>query len=67
MRISKDVNNLIQYAVYEDVGGNQYQTFDNREYADITGFAIGLEKYSSWLNGFIRYNWESATGKSAKL
>ncbi len=63
----KDVSNLIQYAVYEDVGGNQYQTFDNREYADITGFAIGLEKYSSWLNGFIRYNWESATGKSATV
>jgi hypothetical protein len=63
----KDVSNLIQYAIYEDVGGNQYQTFDNREYADITGFSISLERYSGWLNGFIRYNWESATGKSAQV
>ena len=63
----KDVSNLIQYAIYEDVGGNQYQTFDNKEYADITGFNISIEKYSSWLNGSIRYNWESATGKSGQV
>lgn len=63
----KDVSNLIQYAIYEDVGGNQYQTFDNKEYADVKGFHISIEKYSSWLNGFLRYNWESTTGKSAQV
>lgn len=63
----KDVSNLIQHAIYVDIGGNQYQTFDNREYADIKGFNISVEKYSSWLNGFIRYNWELTTGKSAQV
>lgn len=61
----KDVSNLIQFAVYQDNGGNRYFTFDNREYADIKGFHINLEKNSGFLRWYIRYNWESSTGKSA--
>jgi outer membrane receptor protein involved in Fe transport len=61
----KDVSNLIQYAIYEDTGGNRYFTFDNREYADVKGFHVNLERNMGMLRGYIRYNWESAKGKSA--
>ena len=60
----KDVSNLIQFAVYEDNSGNRYFTFDNREYADIKGFHLNLERNYGLLRGYIRYNWESAKGKS---
>ncbi len=61
----KDVSNLLQYAVYEDDGGNRYFRYDNKEYADIKGFHINLEKNTSWIKSYLRYNWESSTGKSA--
>lgn len=60
----KDVSNLLQFAVYEDLGGNRYFTFDNREYANIKGFQVNLEKNRGLFRGYIRYNWESAKGKS---
>lgn len=60
----KDVSNLLQFAVYEDNGGNRYFTFDNREYANIKGFQINLERNFGLLRGYVRYNWESAKGKS---
>jgi outer membrane receptor protein involved in Fe transport len=61
----KNVSNLVQLAYYTDKDGFVYQTFDNREYADIKGFHINLEKRYGFLRGFARYNWESATGKSS--
>ncbi|RMD93539.1 MAG: TonB-dependent receptor [Calditrichaeota bacterium] len=61
----KDVNNLIQHAVYTDSLGYSYETFDNREYADIKGFSIGLEKRYGNVTGSVRYNLQYATGKSA--
>lgn len=60
----KDVSNLLQFASYTDLSGNRYFTFDNKEYANIKGFQVNLEKKSGTLSGSIRYNWESATGKS---
>jgi outer membrane receptor protein involved in Fe transport len=60
----KDVTNLLQFAVYQDLGGNRYFTFDNREYANIKGFQVNLEKNLGMFRGYIRYNWESAKGKS---
>ncbi len=60
----KDVSNLLQFAVYEDNGGNRYFTFDNREYANVKGFHVNLEKNLGWLRGYVRYNWEAAKGKS---
>jgi len=61
----KDVSNLLQYAIYVDNAGNQYETFINKEYADIKGFHINFEKNDGLIRGFVRYNWQSATGKSA--
>lgn len=61
----KDVSNLTQQAIYVDSEGNQYDTFENRDYADIKGFQINLEKKSGSVRGYLRYNWQEATGKSA--
>ncbi len=60
----KDISNLLQFAVYEDNGGNRYFTFDNREYANVKGFQVNLEKNQGLVRGYVRYNWESAKGKS---
>jgi outer membrane receptor protein involved in Fe transport len=61
----KNVSNLVQLAYYVDEDGFVYQTFDNREYADIKGFHVNLERNYGLIRGYIRYNWESATGKSS--
>lgn len=61
----KDVSNLVQDAVYVDRSGNLYQTFNNREYADIKGFHINIEKNEGAVTGFIRYNWQSVRGKNS--
>lgn len=63
----KDVSNLVQFAIYKDNQGNQYETFDNKEYADIKGFQVALEKNEGILRGFLKYSWASATGKSSSV
>ena len=63
----KDVSNLVQFAIYKDSQGNQYETFDNKEYADIKGFQIALEKNEGLLRGFLKYSWASSTGKSSSV
>ncbi|MEZ4746245.1 MAG: TonB-dependent receptor [Calditrichia bacterium] len=57
----KDVTNLIQDAIYKDFQDVSYQTFVNREYADIKGFHISFEKTGGFFNGYVRYNYETAT------
>lgn len=61
----KDVKNLVQLAFYKTQGGESYQTYINKDYADIKGFHISLEKAHGNLRGYLRYNYESATGKSS--
>ncbi|MDD5582500.1 MAG: TonB-dependent receptor [Candidatus Marinimicrobia bacterium] len=61
----KDVKNLVQTAYYYDEQQSVYSTYINRDYADIKGFHISLEKSQGNIRGFIRYNYESATGKSS--
>ncbi len=60
----KDVKDLIQTAFFVNNGGEAYSTFVNLDYADIKGFHFSLEKTSGNIRGYIRYNYESATGKS---
>ena len=55
----------MQGAQYEDLDGNVYNTFDNREYADIHGFQIALDKKRGFIQANLRYNWESATGQAS--
>lgn len=61
----KDVTNLVETAFYYDEQQSVYQTYRNRDYADIKGFHISLEKAEGQLRGYIRYNYEAAKGKSS--
>ncbi len=61
----KNVTNLVQHAQYVDKDGFTYDSFDNREYANVKGFHISLDKNYGFIRGNVRYNWESATGKSS--
>lgn len=61
----KDVKDLIQQAFYVDKDGNYYSTFVNRDYADITGFKIGLARRRGMVTGSLNYTYGVATGKNA--
>ncbi|KAA3615266.1 MAG: TonB-dependent receptor [Calditrichaeota bacterium] len=61
----KDVKDLVETAIYESSDGGKYSTFVNRDYADIKGFHLSLEKNTGPVKAYVRYNFESATGKSS--
>ncbi|UCH62518.1 MAG: TonB-dependent receptor [Fidelibacterota bacterium] len=61
----KDVKDLVETAYYYDEQQAVYRTYMNRDYADIKGFHVSLEKISGTARGFVRYNYEAATGKSS--
>ncbi len=61
----KDVKDLVETTFFSDTLQTVYRTYVNRDYADIKGFHISLEKKTGKLRGYIRYNFESATGKSS--
>jgi len=61
----KDVKDLIESIYYTDYLGNTYQTYFNRDYADIRGFRISLNKRRGALTGSINYQYSVATGKSS--
>lgn len=60
----KDVKNLVQNAYYTNRANESYLTYINLDYADIKGFHLSLERTVGTFRGHIRYNFESATGKS---
>ena len=59
------MKNLIESVVYTDRGGRTYNTFANRDYADIRGFRLSLNKRRGNLVGTINYQYSVATGKSS--
>lgn len=61
----KDVKNLIQRIVYIDANDNLYETTGNRDYADIRGFSLRLNKKRGFLSGSVRYHFSVATGKNS--
>jgi len=61
----KDVKNLVESAYYKDKNFEEYRTYVNRDYADIKGFHVNLEKVGRGWQGYLRYNYESAKGKSS--
>jgi len=61
----KDVKNLIETAYYYDEQQAVYRTYINKDYADIKGFHVNIERRDGALRGYVRYNYESATGKSS--
>ena len=60
----KSVKNLLAAGTYVDEQKKDYDTQINRDYANIEGFHINLERSSEHANIFVRYNWQQATGKS---
>jgi outer membrane receptor protein involved in Fe transport len=62
----KDVSNLIERVFYIDKQQTFYETFANRDYADIRGFRVLIKKREGdFFTGSIRYNYSVATGKSS--
>jgi outer membrane receptor protein involved in Fe transport len=61
----KDVKDLIQQAFFFDRDGNYYSMFVNRDYADITGFKVGLVRRRGMVTGSLAYTYGVATGKNS--
>jgi len=61
----KDVKNLVERAYFWDEQQSVNATYVNRDYADVKGFHVSMERYSGSLRGYLRYNYEVATGKSS--
>lgn len=61
----KDVTDLVESAYFYDEQQSVYRTFINRDYADIKGFSVNIEQTVGQVRGYLRYNYESATGKSS--
>jgi outer membrane receptor protein involved in Fe transport len=59
----KDVKDLVDPAYFSG-GGSTYYSYANRDYADIKGFFVTLEHNGDNFDFFIRYNYESSTGKT---
>ncbi len=60
----KAVKNLLAAGRYIDDQKKDYDTQINRDYANIEGFHINLERTGKHVDFFARYNWQQATGKS---
>lgn len=60
----KDVKNLVERVIYRDQNG-QYESMINRDYADVRGFNLRLNKRRGVLAGSVRYNFQVVTGKSS--
>ncbi|MDI6804559.1 MAG: TonB-dependent receptor, partial [Bacteroidota bacterium] len=59
----KDVKNLVQMATF--TSDLSYETYFNRDYADIRGFRVAFTKRRGEFTGSINYQFSVATGKSA--
>ena len=64
----KDVKNLIEQATFTDVTtAVTYNTYYNRDYADIRGFRATFAKRKGDLTGSLSYQYSVATGKSGTV
>lgn len=61
----KDVRNLVQLALFSEGVEIPYQSYINRDYADIRGFRISLQRRRGAIRGSLRYRYEVATGKTS--
>jgi outer membrane receptor protein involved in Fe transport len=61
----KDVRNLIELALFSPTLGSNYSTYVNRDYADIRGFRISVNRRRGSLTGSLNYHYSVATGKSS--
>jgi outer membrane receptor protein involved in Fe transport len=64
----KDIKDLIEQALYQNQSIGRpmsYNSYFNRDYADVRGFRVQLTKRSGALSGSINYQFSVATGKSS--
>ncbi len=62
----KDVKNLVEQVTFTDEKiGMSYNSYYNRDYADIRGFRLVLSKKRGVLTGSLNYQYSVATGKSS--
>jgi outer membrane receptor protein involved in Fe transport len=62
----KDVNNLVEQADYVNLSdGLTYTNYANKDYANIKGFNINIEKSRDVFNFNLRYNYQIAKGKAS--
>ncbi|MCX7983810.1 MAG: carboxypeptidase-like regulatory domain-containing protein [Bacteroidetes bacterium] len=62
----KDVKHLVEQVIFTDqIRGVSYNSYFNRDYADIRGFRVVLTKRRGVLTGSLNYQYSVATGKSS--
>jgi outer membrane receptor protein involved in Fe transport len=62
----KDIKDLIDQAVFLNLSsGTSYNSYFNRDYADVRGFRVSLANRKGALTGSINYQFSVATGKSS--
>ncbi|MEM7786156.1 MAG: TonB-dependent receptor [Bacteroidota bacterium] len=61
----KDVRNLVQLAFFSEGVDIPYQTYINRDYADIRGFRVSVQRRRGLVRGSVRYRYEVATGRTS--
>lgn len=62
----KDVKDLVEQVTFTDEKTSMtYNSYFNRDYADIRGFRVVLSKKRGVLTGSVNYQYSVATGKSA--
>ena len=61
----KDVRNLVQLALFSEGVEIPYESYINRDYADIRGFRVSLQRRRGAIRGSLRYRYEVATGKTS--
>ncbi len=62
----KDVQDLVEHAIYVNAGNENYANRANRDYADIKGFNINIDKTTGFLSSYFRYNYQVAKGKASE-
>ena len=60
----KDIKDLVDPVFFANNQGISYSSYANRDYADVKGFFITVELNQDNFSFFVRYNYESATGKT---
>ena len=62
----KDIKDLIDQAVFLNLStGTSYNSYFNRDYADVRGFRVSLANRKGALTGSVNYQFSVATGKSS--
>ncbi len=62
----KDIKDLIDQAIFINQStGTSYNSYFNRDYADVRGFRVQLQKRTGPLSGSVNYQFSVATGKSS--